>query len=38
MEIPTRLALQGAALEGRWEDVNGRDSGPVELALAPPRS
>lgn len=38
MEIRTRLALQGAALKGRWEDATSANSGPVEMALAPPRS
>jgi hypothetical protein len=26
--------MQGATLKGRWEDVKGGNSGPVELALA----
>jgi hypothetical protein len=33
MEIRTRLTMQGATLKGRWEDVKGGNSGPVELAL-----
>ena len=37
MEIRTRLTVQGATLKGRWEDVKGGNSGPVELALAPRR-
>jgi CubicO group peptidase (beta-lactamase class C family) len=37
MEIRTRLAVQGATLKGRWEDVKHGNSGPVELALAPRR-
>ena len=37
MAIGTRLTLQGATLKGRWEDVKGGNSGPVELALAPRR-
>jgi hypothetical protein len=37
MEIRTRLTGQGATLKGRWEDVKGGNSGPVELALAPRR-
>jgi hypothetical protein len=37
MEIRTRLTPQGATLKGRWEDVKGANSGPVELALARPR-
>ncbi len=37
MEIRTRLTVQGATLKGRWEDVKGANSGPVELALAPRR-
>jgi len=37
MEIRTRLTAQGATLKGRWEDVKGGNSGPVELALAPRR-
>ena len=37
MDIRTRLTLQGATLKGRWEDVKGGNSGPVELALAPRR-
>ena len=36
MDIRTRLAAQGATLKGRWEDVKGGSSGPVELALANP--
>ena len=35
MDIRTRLTAQGATLKGRWEDVKGGNSGPVELALAP---
>jgi hypothetical protein len=26
--------MQGATLKGRWEDVKGGNSGPVEMALA----
>jgi len=37
MEIRTRLTVQGATLKGRWEDVKGGNSGPVEMALAPRR-
>ena len=37
MEIRTRLTVQGATLKGRWEDVKGRNRGPVGLALAPRR-
>jgi CubicO group peptidase (beta-lactamase class C family) len=37
MDIRTRLTRQGATLKGRWEDVKGGNSGPVELALAPRR-
>jgi len=37
MEIRTRLTAQGATLKGRWEDVKGGNSGPVELALTPRR-
>ena len=37
MDIRTRLTLQGATRNGRWEDVKGGNSGPVELALAPRR-
>jgi len=37
MDIRTRLTAQGATLKGRWEDVKGGNSGPVELALALPR-
>jgi hypothetical protein len=37
MDIRTRLTVQGATLRGRWEDVRGGNSGPVELALAPRR-
>ena len=37
MEIRTRPMMQGATLKGRWEDVKGAKSGPVELALAPRR-
>ena len=37
-EIRTRLTMEGATLKGRWEDAKGRNSGPVEMALAPPRS
>jgi hypothetical protein len=37
MTIRTRLTAQGATLKGRWEDVQGGNSGPVELALAPRR-
>jgi hypothetical protein len=37
MEIGTRRTVQGATLKGRWEDVKGANSGPVELALAPRR-
>jgi hypothetical protein len=33
MEIRTRLTVQGATLKGRWEDVKGGNSGPVEMAL-----
>ena len=35
MDIRTRLTMQGATLKGRWEDVKGANSGPVELALPP---
>ena len=34
MIIRTRLTLQGAALNWRWEDVKGANSGPVELAFS----
>ena len=34
MDIRTRLTAQGATLKGRWEDVKGAKSGPVELARA----
>jgi len=37
MDIRTRLTAQGATLKGRWEDVKGGNSGPVEMALAPRR-
>jgi hypothetical protein len=37
MTIRLRLTMQGATLKGRWEDVKGANSGPVELALARPR-
>ncbi len=37
MDIRTRLTVQGATLKGRWEDVKGANSGPVEMALAPRR-
>ena len=37
MDIRTRRTVQGATLKGRWEDVKGGNSGPVELALAPRR-
>ena len=33
MTIRPRLTMQGATLKGRWEDVKGANSGPVELAL-----
>jgi len=35
MDIRTRLTMQGATLKGRWEDVKGGNSGPVEMALEP---
>ena len=37
MDIRTRLTVQGATLKGRWENVKGGNSGPVEMALALPR-
>jgi hypothetical protein len=33
MDVRTRLTMQGATLKGRWEDVKGGNSGPVEMAL-----
>ena len=37
MGIHTRLTVQSATLKGRWEDVKGGNSGPVEIMLALPR-